>query len=73
MDNNQFSSLFWGLTDDKTNEQILMSAESIVNLVESKQKFENEGKDFNKEKYKLYLRLCSNATEDILYTMRRLV
>ena len=73
MDNSQFSSFFWGLSDENTNEHILNSAESIVNLVDTKQKFENEGKDFSKEKYKLYLHLCSNATEDILYTMKRLV
>ncbi len=74
MDNSQFSSFFWGLSDKHNNEQILNSAESIVNLVDTKQKFENsQGKEYSREKYKLYLNICSNPTEDMLYTMRRLV
>jgi hypothetical protein len=73
MDSNEFSSFFWGLSDEHSNDQIMHSAESIVNLVETKQKFENEGRDFSKEKYKLYLNLCLHPTEDILYSMRRLV
>lgn len=72
MDNSQFLSYFWDLSDDKSKEQIVNAAESIVNLVESKQKLE-KAKEFNKDKYKLYLNICENPTEDILYTAKRLV
>jgi hypothetical protein len=72
MDNSQFLSYFWDLSDDKSKEQIVNAAESIVNLVESKQKLE-KAKEFNKDKYKLYLNICENPTEDILYTTKRLV
>jgi len=73
MDNSQFLSFFWGLSDEHSDEQILQSAESIVNLVESKQKFEKSAKGIDKEKYKLYLNACENPTEDLLYTLKRLV
>ncbi len=73
MDNSQFLSYFWDLTDEHTNEQIVTAAESIVNLVESKQKLENTGKEYNVAKYKMYLNICENPTEDILYTTKRLV
>ena len=73
MDNSQFLSYFWDLTDEHTNEQIVTAAESIVNLVESKQKLENTGKEYSVDKYKMYLNICDNPTEDILYTTKRLV
>lgn len=73
MDNSEFLSFFWGLSDENTNEQILQSAESIVNTVESKLKFENVRKEADRVKYKLYLNLSSQPSEDMLYTMKRLV
>ncbi len=74
MDNSQFSSFFWGLTDENSNEHIVNSAESIVNLVYTKQMFENKQQnEINKDKYKIYLNLLPKPSEDILYTMRRLV
>jgi hypothetical protein len=73
MDNSQFLSYFWDLSDSHTNDQILTAAEAIVTLVETKQKLENDKKDFNREKYRIYWNICENATEDILYTTKRLV
>ena len=73
MDNSQFLSYFWDLSDTHTNEEILTAAENIVTLVETKQKLENNKKDFNKDKFKMYLNICENPTEDILYTTKRLV
>ncbi len=73
MDSSEFLNFFWGLNNKNTDEHLVHSAESIINLVESKQKFENQGKSFNTEKYKLYLSLCPNPSEDLLYTTKRLV
>ena len=73
MDNSEFLNLFWGLNNKSSDQQILQSAESIINLVESKQKFEKQEKNISTEKYKLYLSICKNPSEDFLYTMRRLV
>ncbi len=73
MDNSEFLNFFWGLTNENTNEQIVKSAEAIINLVESKQKFENKGPIYNTEKYRLYLNICPHPAEDLLYTAKRLV
>jgi|LauGreDrversion4_2_1035121.scaffolds.fasta_scaffold2744661_1 hypothetical protein len=73
MDNSEFLNLFWGLTNQNTDEQLVQSAESIVNLVESKQKLEKHEKKINNEKYKLYISIYPNASEDLLYTIKRLV
>lgn len=73
MDNSEFLNLFWGLNSKSNDQQIVDSAERIINLVESKQKFEKQVKNINTEKYKLYISLCQNPCEDFLYTMRRLV
>ena len=73
MDNSEFLNFFWGLTNEHTNEQIVQSAEGIINLVESKQKFENQGKKVNNDKYRIYLNICPNPSEDFLYTAKRLV
>ncbi len=75
MDSSQFLSYFWGLSKENSNEQIIKSAESIVNLVEYEQKFGNKEKEkpASNIKYKLYLNICENPTEDLLYTMKRLV
>ncbi len=75
MDSNQFLSYFWGLSNENTDAQILKSAESIVNLVEYEQKIGSKEKEspVSNIKYKLYLNICENPTEDLLYTMKRLV
>jgi hypothetical protein len=73
MDSSEFLNLFWSLTNQNTDEQVVQSAESIINLVESKQKLEKNEKKINNEKYKLYLYIYPNPTEDLLYTIKRLV
>jgi hypothetical protein len=73
MDSNEFLSYFWELSDQHTNEQILKAAEGIVNLIDAKQKFEKGEKEIDRLKYKLYLDLCENPTQDLLYTFKRLV
>jgi hypothetical protein len=75
MDNSEFLSFFWNLSDQHTSETISAAGESIINSVEVKQKFENDpNKVITKaEKYKLYLNLCQNPSEDILYTFHRIV
>jgi hypothetical protein len=72
MDNSEFLDFFWGLSDNNANEKILHSAESIVNMIEMKQKFEKKT-DFDKGKYKFYLKISENPGEDLLYTIKRLV
>ncbi len=75
MDSSQFLSYFWGLSNDHSNEEIIKSAESIVNLVEYEQKINKKEKETptSSIKYKIYLNICENPTEDLLYTMKRLV
>lgn len=75
MDNSDFLSYFWNLSDKNTNDSISTASESIVDSVDVKQKFENDpNKVITKvEKYKLYLQLCHNPSEDILYTFHRIV
>lgn len=75
MDSSQFLSYFWNLSNEHTNDQIIKSAESIVNLVEYEQKISQKDKEVSPSnlKYKLYLNICENPTEDLLYTMKRLV
>ncbi len=73
MDSNEFLSFFWELSDQHSNEQITKAAEGIVNLVDAKQKFEKGEKEVDKIKYKLYLDIVDNPTQDILYTFKRLV
>jgi hypothetical protein len=75
MDSNQFLNYFNDLFDHNSNDTIIKAAEGIVSLVELGQKIskrENTGISSNL-KYKLYLNICENPSEDILYTMRRLV
>jgi hypothetical protein len=74
MDNNEFLSYFWNLTDQTPEQEIIKASESITNAVESKQKFGNDPhKEVNTFKYKLYLNICDNPSEDILYTFHRIV
>jgi hypothetical protein len=73
MDNNEFLSHFWELQDKVPKEKMASAAESIVQLVEAKQKFEKTTGGVDNVKYKLYLNVCENPSEDLLYTLRRLV
>jgi hypothetical protein len=73
MDNSEFLSYFWDLQDNNPKEKTAQAAESIVHLVEAKQKFEKASKSLDTVKYKLYLNICENPSEDLLYTLRRLV
>jgi hypothetical protein len=73
MDNNEFLSYFWDLQENTPKDKTITSAENIVNLVEAKQKFEKSSKEVDQDKYKLYLNICENPSEDLLYTLRRLV
>lgn len=75
MDSSQFLSYFWGLSNENTNEQIIKSAESIVSLVEYEQKIGGKEKEIQctNTKFRLYFNICENPTEDLLYTLKRLV
>jgi hypothetical protein len=74
MDNSEFLSYFWDLQDNVAKEKTVEAAESIVRLVEAKQKFERDNtKPIDSIKYKLYLNIAENPSEDLLYTLRRLV
>ena len=74
MDNNEFLSFFWNLSDEHSNEIISSAAEGIANSVESKQKFgKDPNKEINSEKYKNYLNICESPSEDILYAFHRIV
>jgi hypothetical protein len=73
MDNNEFLSHFWELQENVPKERMATAAESIVQLVETKQKFEKSSKPIDNVKFKLYLTICEDPSEDLLYTLRRLV
>jgi hypothetical protein len=75
MDNQEFLSLFNSLADENGSPDIVASSEKLTNLVISKQKFEqtNKKEEFSFAKYKLYDKIITNPTEDLLYTLRRLV
>jgi len=75
MDNQEFLSLFNSLADDNGSTSIVSSSEKLTNLILSKQKFEQtkEKHEINFSKYKLYDKIISNPTEDLLYSLRRLV
>jgi hypothetical protein len=75
MDNQEFLTLFNSLSDESGNPTIVLSSEKLTNLVLSKQKFEHSNKkeEINFAKYKLYDKIITNPTEDLLYTFRRLV
>lgn len=74
MDNSEFLSFFWKLSDSNKSEDMTQAAESIVNLIDAKQKFEMSSKNgYSKDKYKIYSNISENPSEDLLYTLRRLV
>jgi hypothetical protein len=73
MDNQEFTQHFWNLSDKNTSEVIINSAEYIVEQLESKQKFSKIQEIKNKQKYKSYLNIFQNPSEDLLYSLNRLV
>lgn len=73
MDSNEFTQNFWNLSEKNTPEVIVKSAESIVELLESKQKSTRHHEIKNKQKYRFFLNVFQNASEDLVYTMSRLV
>lgn len=68
MDNSNFLSYFTGLAETNSNEVILENAKNIINLVEL-----TSDKEIKNEKYKDYLKIAQNPSEDLLYTVRRLI
>jgi hypothetical protein len=75
MDNQEFLTLFNSLSDDSGSSTIVSSSEKLTNLILSKQKFEQSTKkeDLSMVKYRLYEKIITNPTEDLCYTLRRLV
>ena len=73
MDNQEFTQQFWNLSDKNSSEVIINSAEYIVEQLESKQKFSKNPEIKNKQKYKSYLNIFHNPSEDLLYSLNRLV
>ena len=73
MDNQEFTQHFWNLSEKNTTDVIINSAEFIVEQLESKQKFSKIQEIKNKQKYKAYLTIFQNPSEDLLYTLNRLV
>lgn len=73
MDSNEFTQNFWSLSEKNPAEVIVKSAESIVELLESKQKFSKNHEIKNRQKFRNYLHIFQNASEDLVYTLSRLV
>ena len=73
MDSNEFTQNFWNLSEKNAPEVIVKSAESIVELLESKQKASKHNEIKNKQKYRVFLHVFQNSTEDLVYTLSRLV
>jgi hypothetical protein len=75
MDNQEFLTLFNSLSDDSGTSTMISSSEKLTNLILSKQKFEQSTKkeEFSMVKYRVYEKVIANPTEDLLYTLRRLV
>jgi hypothetical protein len=73
MDNQEFTQHFWNLSEKNSSEVIINSAEFIVEQLESKQKFSKIQEIKNKQKFKSYLNIFQNPSEDLLYSLNRLV
>ena len=73
MDSNEFTQNFWNLSEKNPSELIVKSAESIVEILETKQKFSKTHEIKNKQKFKLFLNIIQNSSEDLVYTLSRLV
>lgn len=73
MDSNEFTQNFWNLSEKNTPEVIVKSAESIVELLENKQKNSKYHEIKNRQKFRVFLGVFQNASEDLVYTLSRLV
>ena len=68
MDNSNFLSYFSGLTEANSKEQIVANANNIISSISL-----TSSTEVTNEKYKDYLKICKNPSEDLLYTVRRLI
>ena len=68
MDNSNFLSYFSGLTETNSKEQIVANANNIISSISL-----TSSTEVTNEKYKDYLKICKNPSEDLLYTVRRLI
>jgi len=73
MDSNEFTQHFWNLSEKNPADIIVKSAESIVELLENKQKNSKHHEIKNKQKFRLFLNIFQNPSEDLVYTLSRLV
>ena len=69
MKNSDFLSWFNNLHRSNNKENILSSANNIISALSK----EGENTIINKEKYKFYLKVFSIQSEDLLYTINRLI
>ena len=69
MKNSDFLSWFNSLHRSNNKENILSSANNIVSSLS----IEGNNTIINKEKYKFYLKVFSSQSEDLLYTINRLI
>lgn len=69
MDNSNFLSFFNGLNEKNPKEIIVQNAENLVNMIELTSPVPIK----QTEKLKDYLNICKNSSEDLLYTLRRLI
>ena len=69
MKNSDFLSWFNNLHRSNNKENILSSANNIISALS----VEGENTIINKEKYKFYLKVFSIQSEDLLYTINRLI
>ena len=69
MKNSDFLSWFNNLNRTNTKENILSSANNIISSLS----LEDEKTIVNKEKYKFYLKVFNTQSEDLLYTINRLI
>ena len=69
MKNSDFLSWFNNLHRSNNKENILLNANNIISSLS----IEGENTIINKEKYKFYLKVFSSHSEDLLYTINRLI
>ena len=68
MDNSNFLSYFSALTEANSKEVIVANANNIINSISF-----TSSNEVKNEKYKDYMKICKNPSEDLLYTVRRLI
>ncbi len=78
MDNQEFLTLFNSLADERGNSKMVSSSEQLIELITYKQIItEKQKKDDTPEninpKYQLYEKIMFNPSNDLLYSLRRLV